>query len=322
MVLYPGIDNDYTEYALELFRCQAKNNTIYSQFIRQLSIDEKKIRSVSDIPFLPISLFKTQIIKTGDWKEERVFISSGTSKQTRSRHYIKNLKHYLDNSLSGFESCYGPVSDWTILAYLPGYTENKSSSLIEMVSHFINITIKNGSRFIPFDKELLYRELINFKQKTNKVLLLGVSHALLDFALTYKVDYPDLLVMETGGMKGMRAELTKQDLHKALRESFGVPFIHSEYGMTELNSQAYSKGSGIFTPTENLRIVIKDPTDPFETFTEGRNGVIHLIDLANKDSCAFIATEDLGKIYEDGKFELLGRLDLADIRGCNLLYYS
>ena len=319
---YPGINDHYTHNALELFRYQAINNSVYKAFLKNLKFDVLQVTQLTEIPFLPISLFKTHVVKTGTWLEEKMFQSSGTTDQIRSKHYVRSIQKYLNNAVSGFESIYGSLKDWTILAYLPGYTENPGSSLIEMINHFIKITESKGSKIVGFDSVVLLKSLIQTQNTKQKTMLIGVSHALLDFALSNKIVYPDLIVMETGGMKGMKQELTKSELHDILKNGFGVDSIHSEEGMTELFSHAYSKGDGIFVPTSKLRVLIKDPTDPLETFAQERNGVIHVIDLANEDTCAFIATEDLGKLHADGSFELLGRLDVADQRGCNLLYYS
>ncbi len=320
--LYPGIDKAFYNNALKLFRYQAMNNEVYKQFLKLIHINIDKINLITEIPFLPISLFKTHTIKSGTWNEERIFLSSGTTGQTRSKHYVKRINEYRDNALQGFSKFYGNINDWCILAYLPGYTENSASSLIEMMAYFIELSAKNGSRFIAFNPTVLYNSLQDCKRNNKKTLLMGVSHALIDFVVHYKIDFPELILMETGGMKGLKEELTKADLHSILKQGFGVKNVHSEYGMTELLSQAYSKGEGIYECTDTLRIIIKDPTDPFEILPAKRNGVINIIDLANEDTCSFIATEDLGRVNSNGSFELLGRLDVADLRGCNLLFYS
>lgn len=320
--VYPGIDKEFSLNALKLFKHQAIYNPVYKEFLKLISFDYSKAVNISEVPFLPITLFKSQSIKTGDWNEEKIFLSSGTTQQKRSKHYIKSVDEYLNNSKIGFNKFYGDINDWTILAYLPGYTENNSSSLIEMVDYFIKLSSLNGSSFISFNPVELYNRLMDCKLSNKKTLLFGVSHALMDFVEHYKIDFPQLTVMETGGMKGLREELTKSDLHSILIHGFGISAVHSEYGMTELLSQAYSKGDGIFECTEKMRIIIKDPTDPFEVLPALRNGVINIIDLANEDSCSFIATEDLGKLNLNGSFELLGRLDISDLRGCNLLFYS
>lgn len=321
-IVYPGIDKEFSLRALKLFKYQALNNSIYKEYLNLVHFDFSKDINISEVPFLPITLFKSQSIKTGDWNEERIFLSSGTTQQERSRHYVKSVDEYLNNSEIGFNKFYGDLKDWTILAYLPGYTENSSSSLIEMMDYFIKLSALNGSGFISFNPEELYKRLTECKLANKKTLLFGVSHALMDFVEQYKIDFPRLTVMETGGMKGLREELTKSDLHSILINGFGINTVHSEYGMTELLSQAYSKGGGIFECTDKMRIIIKDPSDPFEVLPALRSGVINIIDLANEDSCSFIATEDLGKLNLNGSFELLGRLDIADMRGCNLLFYS
>ncbi|HMG16712.1 MAG TPA: hypothetical protein VK590_14750 [Saprospiraceae bacterium] len=320
--VYPGIDKAFSDQALKLFRHQAINNPVYNQFLKLLDAHMDNISSILEIPFLPISLFKTHAIKTGSWQEKKIFLSSGTTGQVRSKHYIKDVSKYLKNTQYGFTKFYGNIEDWTILAYLPGYSENTSSSLIEMMAYFIDITRQNGSKFIPFNQADLLNCLLNCKLHNKKTLLIGVSHALIDFVEKYQISFPELILMETGGMKGLKEELTKMDLHTLLKTGFGLSHVHSEYGMTELLSQAYSKGEGIYECSDTLRILIKDPTDPLEVLTANRNGVINIIDLANEDSCAFIATEDLGRVAIDGSFELLGRLDVADLRGCNLLFYS
>ena len=311
--------DSFDAVALQLFRFQAEHNSVYKQFISLLSINPLDVKSVNEIPFLPISLFKRHKIKTGKWTEEEIFSSSGTTGQISSRHHVKSSSWYKNNSKKGFEQQYGQVCDYCILALLPAYLERKGSSLVSMAQHFIELSKYEESGFFLFDHEILASTLKRCIEKAIPTLLIGVSFGLLDFVEKYPMDLKNVIVMETGGMKGRRKEITRFELHEILKNGFQVSNIHSEYGMTELFSQAYSQSNGIFYPSPTMRILTREITDPLKNEKINRPGAINIIDLANIDSCAFIATDDLGRYFEDGSFEVLGRLDSSDIRGCNLM---
>lgn len=304
--------------ALAVFRHQAVHNALYRQWLRLLDRDPARIGALADIPFLPIQLFKQHEIRTGDWTPETVFTSSGATGQQPSRHLVRDLDFYRQNARRGFAERYGDPSEWCVLALLPAYLERSGSSLVVMADDFIRRSKFSESGFFLHDFQRLADRLTDCRAKNLPVLLLGVSFALLDFAEQYPMDLPGMVVMETGGMKGRRAELTRAELHDTLRKAFGVPAIHSEYGMTELFSQAYAE-HGLFRPAATLRALATEPNDPFCPVAPGRTGVLNLIDLANFDTCSFIAAEDLGRVYADGRFEVLGRLDSAELRGCNLM---
>jgi len=310
----------FDQVCMDIFRYQAKNNPLYAEFLRLLSRNPKDITYPHQIPFLPIGFFKTKTIKTGTWLSAEIFSSSGTTGMQQSLHHIFDPNFYLRNCLSAFEKFYASAADYAILALLPSYLEREGSSLIFMAEHFIKLSKQPQSGFLLHNTQELANKLSDCIKNNIPTLLLGVSYALLDFAETYPIPLGDkVVVMETGGMKGRRKELLREALHEILCTAFQVPTIHSEYGMTELLSQAYSKGAGIFYPADTLRILIRDSSDPLPVLPIGRAGAINLIDLANIDSCSFIASDDLGRLYADGSFEVLGRFDASEVRGCNLL---
>ncbi|MBK7408234.1 MAG: acyl transferase [Saprospirales bacterium] len=305
--------------ALEVFHYQAIFNPVYRAYISLLGVDPKTVDQAGRIPFLPIQLFKTHLIQTGEWVPEWLFSSSGTTATTTSRHPLRAKNWYLANSERCFSAFYGPVEDYCFLALLPAYLEREGSSLVYMADHFIQRSRYPQSGFFLYDWNKLIQVLAECQDQKIPTVLLGVSFALLDLAEKHPIHIPDICLMETGGMKGRRRELTREELHGQLREAFGVPAIHSEYGMTELLSQAYSKGDGKYFPGPPMRAYAREITDPLAPQRHGRLGVLDIIDLANLDTCAFIATDDLGRAHPDGSFEVLGRLDDSDIRGCNLL---
>jgi phenylacetate-coenzyme A ligase PaaK-like adenylate-forming protein len=309
---------NFNEKALELFRFQAANNAIYQKYLQSLSIDPASIQSICKIPFLPIEFFKNHEIKTGSWQEEQIFMSSGTTGQERSRHFIRDLDFYKTIATRIFEQKYGPLDQYAFLAFLPSYQENSHSSLIFMINHFIEKS-PIGSTYISHGKNI-GKAVKHALKSEKKVFLWGVSYALLDLAEQYPQDLSSVIIMETGGMKGRGRELPREELHEILTKGLNVTAIHSEYGMTELLSQAYSGKNGIFSPGFTLKVLLRELNDPFSVKTEGRNGGINIIDLANIHSCSFIETKDLGTIYEDNTFEVKGRIDNSEIRGCNLLY--
>ncbi|MBN8684446.1 MAG: acyl transferase [Chitinophagales bacterium] len=326
--LLSGVENvgndNFDALALEVFRYQATNNALYGRFLELLGRKPAQIRHWSDIPCLPVSFFKTHTIQSGDWQPEAVFSSSSTSSQTPSRHPVRDADFYLRNTLRGFEAVYGSIKGMLILALLPSYLERSGSSLVLMADYFIRASGNPDSGFFLYNHEELLEKLRkNNNSGQQKILLLGVSFALLDLAEQYSgPPLPNLVVMETGGMKGRRKELTRSELHSTLKAAFGLKSIHSEYGMTEMFSQAWSTGEGIFKPSASLRVFATDVYDPLSPTRPGKTGILNLIDLANVDSCAFLATEDLGKVYSDGSFEVLGRMDAAELRGCNLMIES
>ncbi len=323
---------NFEEVAMAVFHFQSAQNPLFSKFLKLLGRSPEKIQHPDDIPFLPISFFKNHHIKSGKWTAETMFSSSGTSGQTTSKHAVRDLDFYLENTQRCFSKFYGDPTDWCVLALLPSYLERGGSSLVAMADHFIKISKHPATRpgesvgrggFFLDDFEKLKNTLIHCQSTGCKTLLLGVSFALLDFAekndQKFHLDLSGVVVMETGGMKGRRRELTRPELHEILCNSFKINEIHSEYGMTEMFSQAYAMGGTVFRPAPTLRILATEVNDPFCKVNFGKTGVVNLIDLANLDTCSFIATEDVGRVFADGSFEVLGRLDLAEMRGCNLM---
>ncbi|MEM9919764.1 MAG: acyl transferase [Bacteroidota bacterium] len=309
--------------ALEVFRYQATANPLYARFLKLLGKEPESIQSISAIPFLPISFFKSEIIKSGSWTEERIFSSSGTTGATTSRHFLKQTDWYDQLSIQAFEYFYGSIADYAILALLPAYLERQGSSLVHMADHFIKQSRHSQSGFFLYNTQELLEVLDECRRSDVPVILLGVSFALLDLAEQHPGLLGDkVILMETGGMKGRRKEIIREQLHQQLQDAFQLEAIHSEYGMTELLSQAYSKGAGIFYCPPSMKVFTREITDPLSPEKPGKTGAINIIDLANLDSCSFIATDDLGKVYKDGSFEVLGRMDNSDIRGCNLLLIS
>lgn len=310
---------EFEQKALTIFRYQAENNQVYKQYLYFRNINPAMINSLEQIPFLPIQFFKTQKLVTGNKPEEIIFTSSGTTGGNTSRHYVTDLSVYRESYRRGFEYFYGKIEDYVVLALLPSYLEREGSSLILMVEDMIQISKQPESGFYLYDFAALYQQLKQLQQKGKKVLLIGVSFALLDFVEQYQLHFPELIVMETGGMKGRRKEMIRAELHQEIVKGFGVQHIHSEYGMTELLSQAYSQGEGIFSCPPWMKLCIRDTEDPLSYLPQGKTGGVNVIDLANYNSISFIATDDLGKQITDNQYELLGRFDYSDVRGCNLL---
>ncbi|WP_276496990.1 acyl transferase [Pontibacter litorisediminis] len=312
---------DFLSTALALFRFQAQHNPIYHEYVQNLHVKPEEVQALEQIPFLPIEFFKEQKVVTGVFKPETTFYSSGTTKQARSRHLVSSLNLYHQVSERIFESFYGPLQEYVVLALLPSYLEQGGSSLVAMVDHFIRRTGQQEEGFYLRNHSQLLEALRQARGRGKKVLLIGVSYALLDLAkeLQGQEDFTGVTVMETGGMKGRRREMIREELHAQLIQGFNVAAIHSEYGMTELLSQGYSKGEGIFWPGYTMRLLLRDVNDPFDMSGSVRSGGINVVDLANIDSCAFIETKDIGRLHPNGSFEVLGRFDNSDIRGCNLL---
>ena len=311
--------NSFDELAIKVFRYQVEHNPIYQQYIKILKIDIEKVDAIEKIPFLPIQLFKSQTIQTGHWQPETIFTSSGTTGQQTSQHYVQSTDWYDKITKIGFEHFYKNVENYCILALLPSYLERKGSSLVHMADYFIKLSKHKESDFFLYDFERLQQTLQQLIEQKTPTLLLGVSFALLDFAEQFPTSLENVIVMETGGMKGRRKEITRTELHQVLKNAFDVKNIHSEYGMTELLSQGYSKGNGVFETSLTMKILIKEITDPMAVQKQGKSGLLNIIDLANLDSCSFIATEDIGRQLKEQEFEILGRLDASDIRGCNLM---
>ena len=312
-------EQQFNNITLQLFHHQAENCIVYREFITGLNIDPGKIQSVGQIPFLPIEFFKSHAIISSVDPVSVTFTSSGTTGITSSSHFVTDVNWYIQSFRSAFRLFYGDIKNYTILALLPSYLEREGSSLIYMADDLIKQSNNPDSGFFLYNHDELYRQLKKQKQAKKPTLLIGVTFALLDFIEHYAISFPDLVVMETGGMKGRRKEMIREELHGKLRKGFGVSAIHSEYGMTELLSQAYSKGNGIYNCPPWMKIITRDTNDPISIIDDDSAGGINVIDLANINSCSFIATQDLGRVYADKSFEVLGRFDNSDIRGCNLL---
>jgi hypothetical protein len=313
-------DEAFNELALKIFRFQFETNAIYHKLSNLFRKDPGNSDNYLQVPYLPISLFRDQKIISGDGIQyEKVFTSSGTTGSIPSRHFVRDLNLYEESFTKSFELFYGEPERYRFLALLPGYLERQGSSLVYMLDHLIRKTKRNGSGFFLNDMASLSGQLQEKQSDPGKTILFGASYALLDFAEKFPVDICGVTVMETGGMKGRRKEMIREELHDILCRSFNVEMIHSEYGMTELLSQAYSSGKGIYRTPPWMKILIRDVNDPLKLLSPGQTGGINIIDLANIYSCSFIATQDLGKLYDDGSFEVVGRFDDSDARGCNLM---
>ena len=310
---------EFEKLALQVFQYQATKNRVYKEYLEHLKCDLSSIKTLTQIPFLPIEFFKSRKVVSTKQEAQAIFTSSGTTGHLTSRHFVPDLKLYEASFTKGFEQYYGSVDDYCILALLPSYLEREGSSLIYMMEKLIKDSKHDKSGFYLHNHEELIACIKELKKTNQKILLLGVSFALLDLAEQHQLDLDGVIVMETGGMKGRRKEITREELHAFLTKRFGVEKIHSEYGMTELLSQAYSKGDSLFFTPSWMKILIRDTYDPFSYEKQGRSGGVNVIDLANIHSCSFIQTQDLGRIHADGSFEILGRFDHSDIRGCNLL---
>ncbi|MFT4205356.1 MAG: acyl transferase [Chitinophagaceae bacterium] len=306
------------ETVLELFRFQYDNNQVYQQWCDALHRQPQQVQQVAEIPFLPISFFKTHKVTCGDFQPELVFESSGTTQTVNSHHYVRYASVYEESFQRGFELFYGNPQDWCIIGLLPAYLERKNSSLVKMAYDLIQLSQHPKSGFYLYDFEQLNDTLNALEANGQKTLLLGVTFALLDFAEAYRNQLHSTVIMETGGMKGRKKELTRQEVHDFLHRQLGVAHVHSEYGMTELLSQAYSKGEGRYHCPPWMRVYVREENDPLCVKTLGQ-GLVNVIDMANVYSCSFIATDDVGILYDDRSFEIQGRLDNSDLRGCSLL---
>ena len=307
-------DSAFERMALQLFRHQAEHCAPYAEYIRLIGVSPDDVQRVEDIPMLPIELFKSHKVYCGENEPQMVFTSSATTGMVQSRHYVADLALYERAFMEAFRHFYGEPKECSIYALLPSYLEREGSSLVYMTERLIAEC--GGGGFYLNDYEKLLRDM---SRDHNPKILLGVTYALLDLAENYAPQLENTVVMETGGMKGKRKELSKSELHKILCAAFGVERIHSEYGMAELMSQAYSFGEGVFRTPRWMKVLVRDVNNPFTRLAQGRRGGLDIIDLANRDSCAFIATQDMGICYEDGSFRIEGRISQSDIRGCNLL---
>lgn len=309
----------FERLALQIFRYQVAHNKIYRSYTKALKIDIENISGINEIPFLPIQLFKNHEVMCGEFVPEMVFESSGTSGLNTSKHIISDLSIYQNSFIKSFNTFYGDIGKYCILGLLPSYLERNNSSLVYMVNELIKRSNFPQSGFYRNNYEALISVINSEKLNDQHIILIGVTYALLDIVENYHLNNPNLIVMETGGMKGKRRELTREELHQKLKKGFNAKSIHSEYGMTEILSQAYSQRDGIFFTPNWMQILIRDINDPFCIVKKGVSGGINIIDLANINSCSFIMTQDLGRQNNDGSFEVLGRFDSSDIRGCNLL---
>ena len=312
-------EKEFNKLALQVFRHQYDEVMIYQEFCNHLKKNKENVKTIEEIPFLPISFFKTHNIITQNSISQLTFTSSGTTGMVTSQHMVSEVEIYRQSFTQGFSQFYGNVEDYTILALLPSYLEREGSSLIYMVHDLIQKTNKTNSGFFLHNYKELIEKLKFLDQNHENILLIGVTYALLDILEIQKLSLKNTIILETGGMKGKRKELIKTELHEILKDGFGVSTIHSEYGMTEMLSQAYSHQNGIFECVPWLNILIRDTENPLEIIENGKTGGINVIDLANINSCSFIATQDLGKKYHNNTFEVLGRFDASDVRGCNLM---
>lgn len=304
---------------MKVFRFQHEHNKVYREFCDLLRIDPQQVKTLDRIPFLPISFFKEREVVSGTDAPQQIFTSSGTTGMTTSKHLVTDVSLYEESYRRAFAHFYGNIEDYAVLALLPSYLEREGSSLIYMVDDLIKLSNNPDSGFYLRNQDELAVKLKMLDEAGQNVLLIGVTYALLDMLEAHQFNLQNTIIMETGGMKGRRKEIIREELHGILCKGFGVPSIHSEYGMTELLSQAYSLGDGIFECPDWMRILVRDPEDALSYVDYGKTGGINVIDLANINSCAFIATQDLGKKHPDGSFEVLGRFDHSDIRGCNLM---
>jgi len=312
-------EEDFNAAALQIFKHQFKTNLVYHEFCNHLRKDLSNVSQIQDIPFIPIDFFKSKTILSGKEKAETIFTSSGTTGSITSKHYVTDTELYEESYLKAFEHFYGSVKEYCVLALLPSYLERKGSSLIYMVDDLIKKSEHPKSGFFLNNTDALLETLKTLQDSNTKTLLIGVSFALLDLVEKNQLSLKNTIVMETGGMKGRRKEMIREELHETLKNGFGLSKIHSEYGMTELLSQGYSKGDGIFNCPPWMKVLTRDTEDPLTLQGYGKTGGVNVIDLANINSCSFIATQDLGKVYKNDSFEILGRFDHSDIRGCNLM---
>jgi hypothetical protein len=323
--IFAASAGNFEDLAIDIFRFQYINNTIYRQFCDAIKINAEDIAIIEQIPFLPIRFFKSHRVTATDFEPAAIFESSGTTTSVNSKHYIKDISLYKKSFTLGFEKFYGSAKNKCILGLLPSYLERNHSSLVYMVDSLIKESTHQLSGFYLYDHDKLYHTIVHNEILKQPTIVIGVTYALLDFAAQHHLQLRHTVIMETGGMKGRREEMTRQQVHHELQQNLGISLVHSEYGMTELLSQAYSKGDGIFHCPAWMKVILREDDDPFaivlpETIKEKpATGAINVIDLANLYSCSFIATDDIGRLYSNESFEVLGRMDNSDIRGCSLM---
>lgn len=313
---------NFDEIALKIFRFQYVNNEVYQKYVDAIGVQPDKISALHQIPFLPIRFFKTHKVVSTKFTPQIIFESSGTTETVNSNHFVKEVALYEQSFMAGFKTFYGNIKDWCIIGLLPSYLERQNSSLVYMAEKLIKESGHKLSGFYLNDFDSLANALTELENLQQKTLLIGVTFALLDFAEAHPMPLKHITFMETGGMKGRKREMVKQEVHDILQKAFSVETIHSEYGMTELLSQAYSFGKGIFVTSPTMKVFIRDDEDPLTIIPPTSNnakGLINIVDLANIYSCSFIATDDIGVLFPDGKFEVTGRRDTSDLRGCSLL---
>lgn len=309
----------FKEIALELFAIQSKYCAPYANYIELLGVEPHRVTKLEQIPFLPISLFKNFEVKWFQEAPQAIFKSSTTTGATPSKHFVKSLDLYKESFLRSFELFHGSPSNYVILALLPSYLEREGSSLVYMAQELISLTNNKESGFYLYNHKELFDKLVQLQKQNQKTILLGVTFALLDFAHQYNVKFPSLKVVETGGMKGRKEELPREEIHQLLKEAFGVESIGSEYGMAELMSQSWSYGQGLFFSPPWKRVLIRDLSNPFKELSFSRVGGVNIIDLANIYTCSFIETQDMGIKEADNSFRITGRIENSELRGCNLL---
>jgi phenylacetate-coenzyme A ligase PaaK-like adenylate-forming protein len=312
-------EDNFKKIALTVFKHQFKNNKVYRSFCDLIYVHPSDVTKIEEIPFLPIQFFKSRKVLSSIDEIQEVFTSSGTTGSITSKHFVTDISLYKESYLEGFKHFYGNIEDYVVLALLPNYLERKGSSLVFMVDDLIKKSKNSESGFYLNNIDELAQKLIKIDENGQKIVLMGVSFALLDLVEKHQFSLKNTIIMETGGMKGRRKELVREELHQLLQDGFKVDEIHSEYGMTELLSQGYSKGKGVFETPPWMKILARDTEDALTILPIGKAGGINVIDLANYNSCSFIATQDLGKVHKNGTFEIIGRFDTSDIRGCNLM---
>lgn len=312
-------NKQFEKIALKVFRFQYENNSVYREFCQFLNVEKQQVKSIEQIPFLPIQFFKSHEVLSSQEKIQETFTSSGTTGMATSRHLVTDISLYEESYRKGFSQFYGNIENYAVLALLPSYLDREGSSLIYMVDDLIKLSNHPESGFYLNNYDELIQKLLELDAAGENIILIGVTYALLDLIEKQNFQLKNTIIMETGGMKGKRKEMIREELHELLCKGFGVEAIHSEYGMTELLSQAYSLGNGVFECPNWMQILIRDTEDALSYVGNGKTGGINVIDLANINSCSFIATQDLGKKQPNNSFEVLGRFDNSDIRGCNLM---
>jgi hypothetical protein len=314
-------EKNFDDWALQLFRIQARENSVYRNYLDLIHVHPDDVKDIWSIPFMPIGFFKQHQVKSGEFKSQKIFESSGTTGNVTSKHHVEDIQFYEKVTEAAFNRFYGPLRGYHIIGLLPSYLERENASLVHMVSHFIK---KSGSAYSGFylrDYDRLHATLRDIETADRKTIIIGVTFALMELAEFKTADLGKVIIMETGGMKGNRPEITREEVHNFLTERLFAKKIHAEYGMTELHSQAYSSENGWFYPPPWMKVMIRDINDPFAYRHAKNSGGVNIIDLANIYSCAFIESQDIGLLSDSGGFRILGRLDNSDVRGCNLMLH-